>query len=60
MLQLSHPYVTTGKTIALIIQTFLVLVKSLGVALLCHVPSIAPIRQTGWNTIVPPETEKGA
>ena len=60
IVQLSHPYVTTGKTIALIIQTFLVLVKSLGVALLCHVPSTAPIRQAGWYTIVPPEAEKGA
>ena len=29
MVQLSHPYVTTGKTIALTIQTFVVKVMSL-------------------------------
>ena len=48
------------KNIALTIQTFLVLIKSLGVALLCHMPSIAPIRPAGWYTIVRPETEQGA
>ena len=29
MIQLSHPYMTTGKTIALTIQTFIVKVRSL-------------------------------
>ena len=35
MVQLSHPYVTTGKTIALTIQTFVDKVMSLQMALLC-------------------------
>ena len=36
MVQLSHPYMTTGKTIALTIQTFVSKVMSLLLNMLCQ------------------------
>ena len=47
MVQLSHPYMTTGKTIALAIQTFVSKVMSLLFNTLCH--SFSSKEQVSFN-----------
>ena len=47
MIQLSHPYMTTGKTIALTIQTFVSKVMSLLFNTLCH--SFSSKEQVSFN-----------
>ena len=52
MVQLSHPYMTTGKTIALTRQTFVGKVMSLLFNTLSRLSSLRPVKSTSWERLL--------
>ena len=56
MVHLSHPYMTTGKTIALTRQTFVGKVMSLLFNTLSRLSSLRPVKSTLWERLLPRPT----